>query len=834
MAVALTFREWLRGEIMRLLNKKITPPPFIIWCDPRREWRELLAAAAEGTFELWADEEHELVIRSRFYTEPRVPRVVWLPKGRREVTYFEVFALEATKIREISLLRALAEFGVEIPRDQETGVRPFLPAHALEWIDMPLLHWKENFSSSGVKETLVDDDLVLKVLAHHGAPLGDFLDGYRFPVFVRRVQEDFGLLAPTEDADSWRIRAVARLLCTEAAHRVPTSPPGEDGRIIEAGPARERALKLLERWRNHVEYMDSFEEISIKADGTTSLAYWAERLNLSPGPLSSRAVEEALFQKEINFIVSKEDFQELAQYLEEKLPYYLAHAESFWSSRAKRKVRWAELAVLAKTASLLLEQSNIEKEWQTPGDAVNWYKTVGWQVDQAGEVLFRETTDLTGGLVSIRERLRRAYLRHLDRVGTAFSELLARHGDVGLGLPYAGEILFSLLQQREPMAVVVLDALRYDLGCALAAALNRGEPALRAEVLPARAPVPSITALGMPFALPVDPVFIRTSIEPGKVPIPWKVTVNGFEGDLTIAEKRRDWLRTNLKVKAKAFLTMSQIFNSGPLGPKEVGRLVFVFGDSFDSEGHEGHLQEFGVEEYVERYAKAIRQLRSVGFHTVIIVTDHGFFHWEPEKDEIESKPMGEALWISRRAVVGYGLTHPSAVRLPVPGSDLECLVPRSINAFKTYGGLGFFHGGATLQELVIPVVVVRWPKKGKKVAAVLKSVAEVTSLAPRFTVSPGGAEYYRNLFGEPDANLLARRVMVKIVDPDSGKVLFKAGTVCTLEPGGEAQVVELRPVEGTSAAFGSKVYVQVIDADDEEILDQHEVVLKVEMDEWL
>ena len=59
-------------------------------------------------------------------------------------------------------------------------------------------------------------------------------------------------------------------------------------------------------------------------------------------------------------------------------------------------------------------------------------------------------------------------------------------------------------------------------------------------------------------------------------------------------------------------------------------------------------------------------------------------------------------------------------------------MVPRSVNAFRTYGGLGFFHGGATLQELVIPVVVATWPAKASKVEVVLKPVGHIaTGIAP-------------------------------------------------------------------------------------------------------
>jgi hypothetical protein len=225
--------------------------------------------------------------------------------------------------------------------------------------------------------------------------------------------------------------------------------------------------------------------------------------------------------------------------------------------------------------------------------------------------------------------------------------------------------------------------------------------------------------------------------------------------------------------------------------------------------------------------------LRDAGYSQIIVVTDHGFFHWQPDPDEIEeSKPEGERLWTSRRAVVGKNLTHKTALALPVPSSDLTAMVPRSVNAFRTYGSLGFFHGGATLQELIVPVVLVHWPQKAKKVNVVLKPVGEITSEIPRIQVEPG-AGGQQKLIGA-DSNLLSRKVLVKIKDSQTGKVIFRHDDAVTIEPAGEAQTIALTLVDASSAPpFGSKILVVVQDADDEEILAREEVELRVEIDEF-
>ena len=114
-----SFSNWLRQQILQNLNKNTSPPPFIIWCDPWRVWKDLLQTVAnDGGFELWADETHELILREKFYKSPRSPRVVWLPVSRGEITYFKVFESQAEEVKEISLLSAMSSYGVEIPSEQ--------------------------------------------------------------------------------------------------------------------------------------------------------------------------------------------------------------------------------------------------------------------------------------------------------------------------------------------------------------------------------------------------------------------------------------------------------------------------------------------------------------------------------------------------------------------------------------------------------------------------------------------------------------------------------------------------------------------------------------------
>src|SRR5437879_6368803 len=51
-----SFHEWLGAEIDGILGRQSPVPPLFIWCDPGRQWLDLLlSAAAVDGFELWAD-----------------------------------------------------------------------------------------------------------------------------------------------------------------------------------------------------------------------------------------------------------------------------------------------------------------------------------------------------------------------------------------------------------------------------------------------------------------------------------------------------------------------------------------------------------------------------------------------------------------------------------------------------------------------------------------------------------------------------------------------------------------------------------------------------------
>ncbi|OIP89377.1 MAG: hypothetical protein AUK26_11700 [Syntrophaceae bacterium CG2_30_58_14] len=821
-----SFKEWLQEQIQSVLSKTAEPPPFILWCDPAWEWEELLRKTCGEAVELWADKGHELLLRHRFMREERRPRVIWTPIGKGDLCYFKVFEGEAT-LREISLLEALREFGVEITRAQEDEVKEDLLAYALAKFDEPLSRWKKI-----TPDELISTGTILSVLADVGKPIADRISPERRHLFKRRVTADFGFPPPDlGDPDTWRIRTVARLLATDAAVKLGQETYPTSDWVIPPGNSRKRALELLGQWQRDLQLLPRFETLAGKADALLNIqSFLGQDSCKLADPLASYRGEKAQFQNEIKQIKQFDNFLELATYVGRKTEHYQLHAQGFWGEWSKNRVPWDILAGFGRAAQILRDHDGVEKNWHALQDAVDWYCREGWKADAEGEFLMQEGPGEEADLFAVRKELRTAYLHVLDRTNTAFSEFAAQD-PAWLSqalLPYAGEALqMRLAEKKEAAAVIFVDAFRLELGMRLAEMINDGQSAPVASVAPCKAPAPTTTELGMAYLLPGVAKNLKVSVDPEKG---WNVHAEGREENLATAEGRRNWLTAAYGVKPSHLLTVVEAGKSGFKPPE--GKLIFLFGDEFDSLGHEGELALSGAEGLLERYAQLIRRLRDAGYGSIFVSTDHGYFHYLPGDHEVMEKPEGDICWKTRRAVVGKNLKHKTAILTRVAGSDLECLTPRSVNAFKTYGGIGFFHRGTTLQEWLIPLVCIQWAKKAQKTGIVLKPIAEITTQEPMVEIEPD-TRGKKNLLGEIDGSYLGRQITIKIRDAASGKVLFKSAAVA-VSPHDEVRQIKLAKVSGAEGRFGQKLTLEIVDADDEALLTTAEVVLKTDMDEWL
>lgn len=270
------------------------------------------------------------------------------------------------------------------------------------------------------------------------------------------------------------------------------------------------------------------------------------------------------------------------------------------------------------------------------------------------------------------------------------------------------------LERDKKVFVIISDALRYEIGEELANRI-RQEDRYEASLAPAVAVLPSFTQLGMAALLPHAQLTITPD---GK-------TVQADGQSSVGTENRRKILSQAIggsaassqatAIKAEEFLNLNRDESRDLFKDNSV---VYIYHNRIDVVGDKRESEERvfdAAANTIEELILIIKRLAGANATNMIVTADHGFIyqHRVLEESDFASRPPegNQILTINRRFVLGHGLTQTpsfkkfSAAQLGLQG-DLEVLLPKSINRLRVRGaGSRYVHGGASLQEIVIPVI---------------------------------------------------------------------------------------------------------------------------------
>jgi len=279
------------------------------------------------------------------------------------------------------------------------------------------------------------------------------------------------------------------------------------------------------------------------------------------------------------------------------------------------------------------------------------------------------------------------------------------------------------LRKDKRICVIISDAMRYEIGDELLG-LIRQEDRYSAELEPALSTLPSYTQLGMAALLPNKSLAIADN-DTGTV------LVDGQSSQGTV--NRTKILQAALDgrgqaIKAEDFMQLNRDDSRELLKGNDV---LYIYHNRIDHTGDKMHSegQAFeAAEQTLDDLIRLIKKLTAANANNLLITADHGFIYQNRELDE--SDFLGDAVsgddirYRDRRFVLGKGLSaspafhHFSSEQLGLDG-DMEVQIPKSINRLRLKGsGSRFVHGGASLQEVVIPVLKVN-KKRQSDVSAV-------------------------------------------------------------------------------------------------------------------
>jgi uncharacterized protein (TIGR02687 family) len=175
--------------------------------------------------------------------------------------------------------------------------------------------------------------------------------------------------------------------------------------------------------------------------------------------------------------------------------------------------------------------------------------------------------------------------------------------------------------------------------------------------------------------------------------------------------------------------------------------VIYVYHNRIDATGDKRESEERvfeAVEETLQELIRLIKKLTGANANNLLVTSDHGFIYQNRAIDESDyvsgqwsvasgqqengstghQPPATSHFYYDRRFILGKNLAeHPSLHKF-TPGQlglagEVEVQIPKSINRLRLKGsGSRFVHGGATLQEVVIPVIKIN-KKRQSDVTAV-------------------------------------------------------------------------------------------------------------------
>lgn len=322
--------------------------------------------------------------------------------------------------------------------------------------------------------------------------------------------------------------------------------------------------------------------------------------------------------------------------------------------------------------------------------------------------------DQHGLMDEVIQQARARYRRLAEKVQGVFVKYVETAGWPPTGRMANADVFDRLVADRlnengRKVAYLMVDALRYELGVALEKLLSEDGPV---ELQAAYAQLPTITLVGMASLLPGARTGLTLTLE-NEVILP------------KLAGSPVGNVPQRMNVLAKRY---GDRFSEMPLNEFVRGKpkiadtvdLLVLRSTEIDSQLESNPETTLGlIPATLKLIRVALHKLRGMGFKEAVIVTDHGFFlNAHAEAGDVCVKPQGnwpvnahDRMMLGNGSSDGHSLVV-SAEKVGIRGDFSQVALPRSMAPYRS--GHLYFHGGASLAEAVVPVLVARLDATGQ------------------------------------------------------------------------------------------------------------------------
>jgi uncharacterized protein (TIGR02687 family) len=484
------------------------------------------------------------------------------------------------------------------------------------------------------------------------------------------------------------------------------------------------ALVFFKRWKDSRTHEASFEALSEDC---------AELLNLE-ADLNHRDLKE-LIELDYFELIDKRLIHELVTAVEKRT---IPQGEIALYCRQRRQGHWYSkyqhlYSAVDVASQFLTLLDTVQLSMANCSEAVQGYTSHWYKLDQ----LYRQyvyalkvsaqNTLLSSLTEQIENQYTNCYLLPLNNAWQQHVDAMTswQVPDVTPQANFYRKWVKPYQDKDKKIYVIISDAFRYEAGHEMVSRI-RQEDRYQAKLEHVLSSLPSYTQLGMASLLP------QSSEMPLQIADNKKATV-AMGTQSTQGREGRDKVLKSLlgeragAVQAKALLEQTIAENRELLKAHDI---LYIYHNRIDHTGDkmqsEGEAFE-AAEKTFDDLMKLIKKLANANANNILITADHGFIYQNKpleESDFLTNEVKGEVLYNDRRFVLGKGLQGSEALKgftseqLNLVG-DVGAVIPKGIQRLRLSGsGSRFVHGGATLQETIIPVISIN-KKRQSDTAAV-------------------------------------------------------------------------------------------------------------------
>lgn len=263
--------------------------------------------------------------------------------------------------------------------------------------------------------------------------------------------------------------------------------------------------------------------------------------------------------------------------------------------------------------------------------------------------------------------------------------------------------------------VIISDALRYESAAELKEVIV-SEDRYTASLTACLGSIPSYTQLGMASLLPnktltieegSDIVYVDGQSSQG-LANRTKILQKEYPGSIAIGAE--DFLKMKAATEGRDYIKPYNV--------------IYIYSNHIDKIGDDKTSESKvfeATENEFDNIIKLIKHISNMNGNNMIVTTDHGYLYQHNRLDDsdfTDFTPTGNVYKTSRRFVIGKDLNKDLAVKTWDKSTfgledDTEIQIPKSINRIRVQGaGSRFVHGGASLQEIVIPIIEINKARK--------------------------------------------------------------------------------------------------------------------------